>query len=328
MKKNVALTRSIATVAVASLAISACSSDTDGGTGTGSGDKLNVTTAFYPLAFLVDEIGGEQVSITDLTPPGSDAHGVELAPRDIADLQKSDLVVYLKTLSPAIDDAVATADLSNVLNVGDHVDLLTTEHLEESTGESSGDHDHAESDEQDGHDHGIYDPHFWTDPGRMALASETIADSLAEADPANADEYKERAEGLSERLNNLAAKYESTLSAQQCDATEFIVTHKAFGYMAHAYGLTQIGIAGIDPDLEPSPARIAEIKEVVDEHQLDTIFTTNDGETKVANAVAEETGAKAALLDSAATQVDANKDYIQVMEDNLDALAASMGCTN
>lgn len=344
MKKNSALTRSLGTIAAAALALSACSADSTEGTDNSSGDQLSVTTAFYPLAFLVEEIGGEQVNITDLTPPGSDAHGVELAPRDIADLQKSDLVIYLKTLSPAIDDAVASADLSNVLNVGDHVELLTTDHLEESTGESASesDHDHGEDDEHAEndehpehddhdhaeHDHGIYDPHFWTDPGRMALASEIIADSLAEADPDNAEEYKERAKALSKRLNELAGKYESTFSPSQCDATQFIVTHKAFGYMAHEYGLTQIGIAGIDPDLEPSPARIAEIKAVVDENQLNTIFTTNDGETKVANAVAEETGAKAALLDSAATQIDANKDYIQVMEDNLDALAESMGCTN
>lgn len=325
----------LALVAAATLALSACSGSDETGTTTGetetqaAQDALNVTTAFYPLTYLVSEIGGEHVSITDLTPPGADAHGVELSPREIADMQNSDVVFYVATMSHAIDDAVASAGLDAV-EVGKHADLMTPEHLGE-TADEHADHAHDDHDHSDGdsHDHGTYDPHFWTDPGRMSLAAEAVTEQLIEHDPDNADAYRANGDELIAKLDALDEKFSATLSSTQCEISSFVVTHEAFGYLAHEYGLEQIGIAGIDPEFEPSPARIAQIRTLVDELGINTIFTTTTGEAKVADAVADETGAKAAILDAVATNTAGDgTDYISIMEANLTELAASMNCTN
>lgn len=325
----------LALVAAATLALSACSGSDETGTTTGetetqaTQDALNVTTAFYPLTYLVSEIGGEHVSITDLTPPGADAHGVELSPREIADMQNSDVVFYVATMSHAIDDAVASAGLDAV-EVGKHADLMTPEHLGE-TADEHADHAHDDHDHSDGdsHDHGTYDPHFWTDPGRMSLAAEAVTEQLIEHDPDNADAYRANGDELIAKLDALDEKFSATLSSTQCEISSFVVTHEAFGYLAHEYGLEQIGIAGIDPEFEPSPARIAQIRTLVDELGINTIFTTATGEAKVADAVADETGAKAAILDAVATNTAGDgTDYISIMEANLTELAASMNCTN
>lgn len=334
-------TKLSALVFASALALSACSSDTDAGGGTtgtaGVDDStITVTTSFYPLTFLVEEIGGDNVTITDLTPPGADAHGVELSPREVADLENSDLVLYVEKLSPAIDNAIAASD-KDAVNIGEYVNLLPydelagdphahdhDDHAHEDEAHEHDDHDH-DHDDHAGHDHGTHDPHFWTDPGRMMLAADQVAAELIELDPENEETYLANRDAVKERLQGLVDDLNS-IDALQCRTDAFLVSHKAFAYLGNEYGLVELGIAGFDPEIEPSPARVREVTELAGEHDLDTVFATSDGEMKTASAIGDEAGLSVEILDSAATQRDADLDYVEVMEQNLELLRQSMGC--
>ena len=353
----------IASLSALGLALAACS----GGDSTSSDGKLPVTASFYPLAFVAEEVGGDLVTVTDLTPPGSSAHGVELSPKAIADMEKSKVVFYLKTMSPAIDDAVATTKV-NALEVGATANLLprteidaaatddhdhegeTAEehaaHADETTA-AADDHDHEgetaeehaahadettaatdghegeSEDEHAGHDHGVNDPHYWTDPSRVLATVDPMTEALVKADPDNKATYEKNAADLKDRLGKLVESYKGAFA--QCETTSFVVTHKAFGYLAKEYELTQIGIAGFDPEVEPSPARVMEIKKLVESNNLTTIFATSEEEATTARAVAEETKTEIEVLDAASTKVG-DKDYIALMENNLTLLKDSMRC--
>lgn len=314
------------------LALSACSSAPDAGsTDSADSSALKVTTSFYPLTYLAERIGGEHVAVTDLTPPGADAHGVELSPKEVSELSDADLVLYIAKLSPAIDDAIDASDVSAV-NIGDSVNLLPFAELgtdphegHDHDAEAEGhDHDHDHED-GDGHDHGTHDPHFWTDPARMMLAADTIAQQLINLDEANKATYEANAEAVRADLQGLLDELEG-IDATQCRTDSFLVSHKAFSYLALEAGLNQIGIAGFDPEIEPSPARIREIQELVTEHQIDTVFATSDGETKTAKAIGDDLNLTADVLDPAATQRDPNMDYLDVMKHDIELLRTSMGC--
>ena len=314
------------------LALSACSSAPDAGsTDSADSSALKVTTSFYPLTYLAERIGGEHVAVTDLTPPGADAHGVELSPKEVSELSDADLVLYIAKLSPAIDDAIDASNVSAV-NIGDSVNLLPFAELgtdphegHDHDAEAEGhDHDHDHED-GDGHDHGTHDPHFWTDPARMMLAADTIAQQLINLDEANKATYEANAEAVKADLQGLLDELEG-IDATQCRTDSFLVSHKAFSYLALEAGLNQIGIAGFDPEIEPSPARIREIQELVTEHQIDTVFATSDGETKTAKAIGDDLNLTADVLDPAATQRDPNMDYLDVMKHDIELLRTSMGC--
>lgn len=348
----------IALVGTLGLALAACSPASD----TGDAEKPQVTTAFYPLTYLVNEIAGDSVEVTDLTPSGGDAHGLELSPSDIEKMQKSDLVLYVAKLTPSIDDAVAAADVKS-LNVAEHADLLPYAKLTAETApggenddffdsddrdDNADDHDdyddyddhhadvdddhddHADHDDDDDHghhhDHGVYDPHFWTDPERMAEVAPVIAAELGKINPAQKDEYMERAKALKEQLDNLSDKYETAFEAKTCRTNAFIVSHEAFGYLAEDFDLVQIGVSGIDPEIEPSPARIKEITDLAKKYQIDTLFATSDAELRSMQSIAEESNLKVAVLDPAATQRDPNKDYLAVLEENFKRLLSANGC--
>ncbi|CAM5678971.1 Zinc ABC transporter substrate-binding protein OS=Streptomyces alboniger OX=132473 GN=CP975_11275 PE=3 SV=1 [Streptomyces alboniger] len=107
----------------------------------------------------------------------------------------------------------------------------------------------------------------------------------------------------------------------------FITTHSAFGYLAERYGLTQQGIAGIDPEAEPSPARIQEIHTIAEKEKATTVFFETLASDRTAKTLAKDTGLKTGVLDPLEGITDKSRgaDYIEVMESNLTALQKALG---
>ncbi|MDN4472523.1 metal ABC transporter substrate-binding protein [Demequina zhanjiangensis] len=304
------------------LTLAACS--TDAADGTSSDDAaLSVAASFYPLEFVASAVGGDLISIVSLTPPGVEAHDVELSPSTVRELGNADLALYLSDFQPAVDDAIDTTGV-------DSLDAASTVALHEaderSEGETEEEHaEHADEDEhsEDEHDHGSSDPHFWLDPTLLADFGDAVGEAFATADPANADTYTANAATLRSELEALDTSFNDGLA--QCERDTIVTSHEAFGYLADAYGLHQEGIAGLDPESEPSPARILEIQDIIAETGATTIFTESAVSSSVAEALASDTGVDTAVLDPVENVADGD-DYIAVMTRNLSALQAALGC--
>ncbi|WP_327331176.1 metal ABC transporter substrate-binding protein [Streptomyces anulatus] len=315
-------------------ALSACSTS-DAADG-GNGDKLKVTASFYPMQFLTERIGGEHVAVTSLTKPGVEPHDLELTPRQIGSISESDYVLYLKGIQPAVDDAIKQSGVKNT------VDAATLTTLENHGSEVSG-HDHGhegeeehgheeeaheEHSEGDGHNHGEEggaDPHIWLDPVKYAEVAKGVGKSLEKADPDHAADYKKNTDALVAELGELNTAYETGL--KNTSTKTFITTHSAFGYLAERYGLTQQGIAGIDPEAEPSPARIQEIHTIAEKEKVTTVFFETLASDRTAKTLAKDTGLKTGVLDplEGITDKSQGADYIEVMESNLAALQKALG---
>ncbi|MEU5284688.1 metal ABC transporter substrate-binding protein [Streptomyces sp. NPDC020755] len=332
-------------VALGLTALSACSTS-DAADG-GNGDKLKVTASFYPMQFLAEKIGGEHVAVTSLTKPGVEPHDLELTPRQIGSISESDYVLYLKGIQPAVDDAIKQ---SGVKNTVDAATLTTLEnhgsevsghdhgheggHEGEHEGEEGHGHEeeapeeHAEHSEGDGHNHGEEggaDPHIWLDPVKYAEVAKGVGKSLEKADPDHAADYKKNTDALVAELGELNTAYETGL--KNTSTKTFITTHSAFGYLAERYGLTQQGIAGIDPEAEPSPARIQEIHTIAEKDKATTVFFETLASDRTAKTLAKDTGLKTGVLDplEGITDKSQGADYIEVMESNLAALQKALG---
>ncbi|MFI5899099.1 metal ABC transporter substrate-binding protein [Streptomyces cyaneofuscatus] len=313
-------------------ALSACSTS-DAADG-GNGDQLKVTASFYPMQFLAERIGGEHVAVTSLTKPGVEPHDLELTPRQIGSISESDYVLYLKGIQPAVDDAIQQSGVKNT------VDAATLTTLENHGAEVSG-HDHGheeeahegeeaheEHSEGDGHNHGEEggaDPHIWLDPVKYAEVAKGVGKSLEKADPDHAADYKKNTEALVGELDKLNTAYEAGL--KNTATKTFITTHSAFGYLAERYGLTQQGIAGIDPEAEPTPARIQELHTIAEKEKATTVFFETLASDKTAKTLAKDTGLKTGVLDplEGITKKSQGADYIEVMESNLTALQKALG---
>ena len=311
------------------------------------GKTLTVSTSFYPIQYLAEAIGGPLVKVSTVTPSNVEPHDFELSGKETAELGKADLIAYVPGFQPSLDKAVkevgsgpTVVDLSKPANLVHHEGVEEEhEHGEEAADGASatasaaataqaskaehdehGHDEHAEGGE--GHD-GDLDPHFWLDPDRMIKVAEALEASFAKIDPANANDYKAGLDKLKTALTNLDTQYSTGLST--CQRTTFVTSHAAFGYMADRYKLTQASISGIDPETEPSPAELANIKTVVESTGTTTIFTEELVSPTTAQTIAAETGAQTDVLSPLESKPEQG-DYTDAMTTNLGRLKVALAC--
>ena len=298
------------------------------GDGSGTDGGPTVVTSAYPFQFLVERVAGDHYTVENLTRPGGEPHDLELSPRQVADVQGSDLVVYVDAFQTAVDEAVAQADRADgtTLDLAGVVDLIESDEDSHEGHDHAEGEDHAEEEGHEGHDHGGVDPHFWLDPHRMELAARAIGESLAEIDPDNAGDYTANADALVTELQDLDADY--TVGLQNCELRTIVTAHAAFAYLADAYDLTQVPIAGLEPSAEPSSAQLAEISDLVTSQGITTVFTEQLVDPAVAETVASATGATTAILDpiEGLSDATADQDYLSLMRSNLDAIREANRC--
>jgi zinc transport system substrate-binding protein len=292
---------------------SACSSDAPSPSSAG-GSVLQVVASFYPLQYVVERIGGDRVSVSNLTPVGAEPHELELTASNTANLDDADLVVYLAGFAPAVDDGIDAVAKDHALDVGDAARLDRT-------------YSPIEDGQQNGDDADQRDPHFWLDPTRLADVATAVAERLAAADPSDATLFRANAAVLVADLGALDAEYAAGLA--HCANPDIVTSHNAFGYLAEHYGLTQIGITGLTPEDEPTPADLARVSQFVEDHHVGTIYYETLVSPTIADTVANETGAKTEVLDpiEGLSDSSAGADYLQIMRANLATLRAGQGCT-
>jgi zinc transport system substrate-binding protein len=261
-----------------------------GGSETGDSQRTEIVAGFYPLAFAAEEVGGDDIPVTNLTPPGVEPHDLELSVRDVERIRSADLVLYLgEGFQPALEEAAADTD-------GRALDLLATQSALRRG-----------------------DPHVWLDPLRYAEIVDAVGEALGRP---------QAARQVVERLRALDAELERGLA--ECDRRELVTSHDAFGYLAERYGLEQIAITGISPEAEPSPRNLERVTRLARERGVTTIFFETLVSPDVAETVAREVGAETAVLDPLEGLSDDDlargESYFTAMRANLVALQEGLGC--
>ena len=315
-----------ATASAAALALAGCGSTEEATAGGSGGDGPTVVAGFYPLEWAAQRVGGDRVDVSSLTPPGAEAHDLELAPQDVAAVAEADLLVYLEGFQPALDEVADTEAADTAWDAGQAADLSLTAEEPGHEGETAEEHaEHAEPEPAAGEE--ALDPHFWLDPTRLASVGDALAERLAEADPDGAATYEENAAALRADLEALDAEMQAGLA--DCAVDTLVTGHDAFGYLADRYGLEVVGISGLSPSAGPSPAAQAEITELVRERGVTTVYTETLVDPAVAETVATEAGARTAVLDplEGLTDESAGSDYLEVMRANLATLQEGQSCS-
>lgn len=276
-------------LAAAAVACAGCGGS-EQSSGKQSSGKQSVVASFYPLAFAAQEIGGANVRVRNLTPPGAEPHDLEVTPGDVEELRDADLVLLLgDDFQPQLEDAAGDGD--RVVHVLDTPGLRL--------------------------DHG--DTHVWLDPLRYALIVERVGRALGRPGAAR---------DLTQRLRTLDREYRDGLA--ECERREIVTSHEAFAYLAERYGLEQISVAGSSPEGEPSPRDLERVVDAVRETGATTVFTEPLVSARLAETVARETGAKTAVLNPieglTEDEQERGADYFSVMRANLAALRKALSC--
>jgi zinc transport system substrate-binding protein len=279
--------------------------------GDAGSDRLSVVASFYPLATAAERVGGDRVQVTNLTPAGAEPHDLELDPRQTEELSNAALAVIMgRGFQPAVEQTAerpkgVTVEILRVLPISQDGEVA------------------AEEEAADG-----LDSHIWLDPVLMADAVDQIAEALARVAPADADGFRTRAKAYRAELETLDRDYRQGLAT--CQRREIVTAHEAFGWLAERYGLRQLGIAGISPEAEPDPRRLAELADLVRRDGVTTIFTETLVSPAIADTLAREAGVRTATLNPleglTSDEIAGGASYVSVMRDNLGVLREALGC--
>jgi zinc/manganese transport system substrate-binding protein len=280
----------VVAVALAGALLAAACGGSDGAAGgDGSGPDVVVTTSI--LGDVVENLVGDAAEVEVIMPPNADPHDFQASARQAAALREADLVVvngagFEAGLEDAIDGAVD--DGATVFAAVDHVDTLPAadEPSDESGEGGEGGDDHADDGE------GV-DPHFFTDPARMAAAAEALADALADNVPGLDDQaFRDRAGAYLDQLRALDAEVEATLAPVPAADRKLVTNHDVFAYFADRYGFTVVGtvIPAITTSAEPSAGELDELAATIEAEGVRAIFADTSSPEALAEALAAEVG--------------------------------------
>ena len=167
-------------------------------------DKISIVATFYPLAYLSEQIGGDQVTVTQLVPDNTEIHTWQPSASHIVATEDADIIVYNGAgadhwVEDDIIPALSTSKNRIVVETTSGLELIANqEHEHEHEGEETGEEEH---------DHGAYDPHTWISPYMAKLQAEKIYNALVQADPDNKDYYTQNWQSLESQFTELDTEY-------------------------------------------------------------------------------------------------------------------------
>lgn len=270
-------------------------------------NKVSVVASFYPLYDFAQQVGGDKVQVSNITPAGAEPHDYEPAPQDLVKAQRAQVFVYNGgTFEPWVDKF--TKDYTGVA-----VAASTGIALQNTT-------------DEDGH--AAKDPHFWLDPVLAEQIVRNIRDGLSKADPTNAPFYTKNAAAYIKQLQELDAAYKVALA--HCTQDTVITSHEAFSYVARQYNFKTLAITGVSPDQEPSSAKMAELATLAKHKNIKYIFFESLVSPRLAATIAQEAGAQTLVFDPLEGLTEQaqqqGKNYITVQYENITALRTALAC--
>ena len=337
MKRYRKLQVIICVACIVSLLLIGCSKaeTTDSKVAGDNTSKIKVVTTLFPQYDFANQVGKDAVEVKMLLKPGVESHTYEPAPSDIIEINKADIFLYtgdemepwVSKILDSLDSDVMIVDLSKNITL-DKVEDHDHEHEDE---ESDEDHLHEDESEEAEHEEDhvhSYDPHIWTNPLNAKLMVEDIKAALSEVDKADKMTYENNAKEYLASLDQLDQDIREVVKQAKRDEVVF-GGRFAFHYFFEEYGLVYVSAYdSCSSETEPSAKVIATIIDKVKEDQIPIIFYEEFANPKVAESIANATGAKTLLLHSCHNvSTDDYKNgatYLSLMYQNLENLKEAL----
>ncbi|MCB9506100.1 MAG: zinc ABC transporter substrate-binding protein [Myxococcales bacterium] len=232
------------------------------------GDVVATTTM---LADLAQEIGGPELRVVSLLPPGADPHLYTPTPADAWAISGARLVVVSGLgLEGWVDDLVGHAGGSaTVVVASEGVDALRA--LEGAAGA---------------------DPHFWLDMSAWSTAATNVERALVAMtdDPQRRAEIEARGAAYRERVARADAWAKSRLETIPEGHRLVISSHDAFRYFGRRYGVQTAGLQGVTTETEASQRDVAERIDQVRASGVPAVFIETSVNPSLVQRVAQEAG--------------------------------------
>jgi zinc/manganese transport system substrate-binding protein len=299
----------VAVLGVLAIGAAAC-----GGTVEGSGAEIVVSSNV--LGDVVHELVGDLASVEVLMPPNTEPHEFAATASQAADMRTAQvLVVNGLGFERGLSDAISAArdDGVKVIQAAPLAPRLRT------------------AAPADGKGKAVTDPHVFTDPARMAVVVERLAERLRDAVPAlDTDAFRTRTADYARRLRSLDAEVQRTLAGIPASRRVLVTNHDDLGYFADRYGFRVLGavIPSLSTLAEPSAADLADLAKAIQDSGVPAVFADTSSPRRLSTALAHEgRGVEVVTLyvESLGPKGSAASTYLQMIRTNARRIAAALG---
>jgi zinc/manganese transport system substrate-binding protein len=272
--------------------------------------RLRTVATFSILGDIVGNVGGERVQLTTLVGPNGDVHVYVPAPGNVKTVALADIVfVNGLGLEGWLDRLIASSATRAPV-------VVTSRGIVPRNGLRA-------------QDYGARDPHAWQSVANAKIYVGNIRDGLIAADPHGEKTYEANATVYLAKLNDLDAEIKTAIESVPAARRKAITAHDAFGYFGDAYGVEFIAPEGLSTEAEPSAGGVARLIDQIRRQKIPAVFMENVTDPRLAQRIAEETGAKIGgtlYSDALSPPNGPAATYIDMMRSNLRELTSALTC--
>jgi zinc/manganese transport system substrate-binding protein len=282
----------------------------------GAAERIKVVATFSVIGDMVANVGGDKVDLVTLVGPAGDT---ELFKPSLADGKSvaEAKIVFMNNLNdefePWLEPLLKQVKFSGAKIVVSRGVKTFTSTEERAPRNKSGEEE--------------IDQHAWLDPKNAIIYVRNIAAALVKGDPANASDYRLRADAYIKEMQALDAWAKAEIAALPAAKRRFLASHDSLQYLAKAYGITLLSINGWTNNSEPSAAELARLAKQVRQERIHALFLDSITDPRAMQQVAKETGASigGTLYGDALSKPGGDADtYLRMLRHNVATLKAGM----
>ena len=273
---------------------------------------LRIITTIPILEDWVNQVAGAKVTVRSIIPHGVNPHSYHLGAKDIVGITESQLLfaVGLEYESIHLRKLLANYPDVRVVELGRFVAPLEID----------------QDLKHDDHSRGIFDPHFWFDPMRVAVAAQVMADELAVLDPEQAETYTKRASEYSDAMEELDNYIKELIDEIPARNRVFMTSHESLGYLNERYDLQVVRsvLPAVTSEKDVGPEHLVDAVRLIAKHDVRVIFLEDETSDRLAQVVAGETGIHAVSGLRVETLMNRAETYVSFMKDNIELIAETL----
>ena len=292
--------------------------------------KVSIITTNFPAYDFARAVAGEEADIKMLIKPGAEIHDFEPTPQDIIDIKNSKMFIYTggesdEWIEDVLDD-INTND-TKLFRMMDAVEAVEEEIVDGMEHE----HEHEDGNEE-GQEHekeeAEYDEHVWTSLKNAQKIVGNIKDELVKISPENKNIFESNAEKYVNKLRKIEQEFQDVVKN---GSRKTIVFGDRFPlrYFVDDYGLSYFAaFPGCSDQTEASSKTVAFLVDKIKSEKIPVVFKIEMSSGKIADTIANETGAKVLTFNSAhnisADDFKNGMTYAEIMEKNVKALEEAL----
>lgn len=243
--------------------------------------KLKVVTTTTNLMSIVEELGGDRVTVSSLCQGAQDPHFLQAKPSFMLDVSKADLLI-------AVGLELESAWLPLIVRGARNPSLRpgSSGYLELGTFITPIEQVKGEITRADGDVHPSGNPHFMLDPLMVKKVAGEVTKKLLSLSKENKDYFLDRYKSFIKKLNAKHFEVKEALKSKH----NVITYHRTLSYFYKRYGISNIAYLEPKPGVPPTAKHILDVVAKAKDKKLSAVLVENYFDLGIAKKMGDRLG--------------------------------------